>query len=491
MKSSVRLSFRLFLYVCLFCPFCLYGQTATAWALDPHAGLHGAFLQPAATSATPYAWDLNLGSVSGLIANDYVFARNTSGLALLRALRGEGESTIDDPNQSFELNGQAFTYGYPSGNRRFYARTGVDVMGPAISFRIGGSTRVGLFTRARALASSRGVDADLNYIPYFNTPTGVDIPVDAFQGTAAAWGEAGLHFSHSILLDADAELRLGGNFRYLLPAEGFNVYNPEGGSIRRVPGDSLVIINPQIEAGLTNAFLEREDGELAAGQGFAADLGLQYAWESLDDGIYRYTLGISLLDLGQLNFTNANVYRFNNSTEVLLVADDYDFSADGSTEAALDQLEQDINGIAAAARVMEPFSVGLPAAISAQFSFRPVEEIQLSVAYRGDVPGGTSRLSQGQAFTLAAHYSKWWFGGGLTAGMTEWQQVQVGAQLRLGPVFLGSDRLIGSVLPRAQLREGDFFVGLRLHDFGGEGGQKRGKHRGRSGKGSKVKCYSF
>ncbi|MEM9931443.1 MAG: DUF5723 family protein, partial [Bacteroidota bacterium] len=243
--------------------------------------------------------------------------------------------------------------------------------------------------------------------------------------------------------------------------------------------------------GFSNGFLEREDNELAAGQGFAADLGVQYAWERLDNNDYRYTIGLSLLDVGQLTFTDAIVYRFSNSGEVLLDGDDYDFSEDGTLEAALDQFEQDINGNAAAARIPESFKMGLPTTISAQFGFRPQENVQLSVAYRGDLPGGKRELSQGQIFTVAAHYSKWWYGGGLTTSLTEWRQLQVGAQVRLGPIFLGSDRLFGSILPRAQLSEGDFFVGLRLHDFGGSGGGKKGRWRGKKGKGSRVRCYDF
>ncbi len=491
MNLPVRLSLRFFLSILLFCPSWLCGQTATAWALDPHAGLHGALLQPAATAATPYAWDLNLAGISALLANDYVFARRTSALSLLRALRGQGTSTLDDPNRTFSLNGRSFRYDYPTGNRRFFARTGVEVLGPSFSLRVGENTRLGLFTRVRGMASTRQVDADLNYNPYFSTPNGINVPIDAFGVAAALWGETGIHFAQAILLNNDAALRLGGNLRYLVPAEGANANNSTGGSLRRVPGDSLVLINVQADVELTNGWLEQADAQLAAGQGFAADLGLQYAWESMADGDYRYTAGLSLLDLGQLNFNNGTTYRFNNTGEVLLVGDDYDPDDEAVVAAALEQFGRDVNGNIAFAPVPESFSVGLPAAISAQFSYRPVAAVQLAVVYRGDLPGANNRLSQGQAFTLAAHYSKWWYGGGMTAGITEWQQFQLGGQLRLGPLYLGTDRLLGSLLPRAALREGDFFIGLRLHDFGGEQNRGQSKNRGRSGRGSKVKCYTF
>ncbi|MEM9931756.1 MAG: hypothetical protein AAF840_18265, partial [Bacteroidota bacterium] len=216
--------------------FSLASQSAVTWALDPYAGLHGAFLQPAGTISTPYTWDLNLVSGTSFLANNYVFARQTSGIKLLRALNGEGAATLDDPNQTFELNGQTFRYGYPSGNQKVFARAGGDVLGPSLSFRLGETTRVGFFTRARAIVSTQGVDAELNYTPYFNTPLGVEVAVDPFYAGAAAWGEAGIHLAHAIYLTDDAELRLGGNLRYLLPVEGTSLSNPVAGGLRREPG---------------------------------------------------------------------------------------------------------------------------------------------------------------------------------------------------------------------------------------------------------------
>ncbi len=486
-----RLSYWLTFSTLSFSPLWLSGQVAITWTLDPHAGIYSSFLQPAATTTTPYDWELNLVSTSGLLANNYVFARRASGVSLLQALREGAAVTVDERTNSFSLGGRDFSYGFPDGNRKLFVRGGVDLLGPALSFRLGETTRVGLFSRVRALTSSRSIDADLNYLPYNATPNGVDIAIDAIQAAGAVWGEAGLHVAHAVVLHADAELSLGGNFRYLLPAEGFNAYQPDGGSLRQLPGDSLITINVQAEVELTNGLLAGTDGPTGNGRGFAADLGLQYAWESLAAGIYRYSLGVSLLDLGQLNFAAANRYRFSNSGDVLLVGEDYNFSGDDGLEAALNQLEQDINGSSAATRVSESFVVGLPTSVSLQFRYRPLAAVQLAAAYRGDLSAGNRQLSQGQVLTLAAHYSKWWYGGGLSASITEWQQFQLGAQVRLGPLYAGTDRLLGTVLPRTTLSEGDFFLGIRLHDFGGEGGRQRNTRRGRSRRGNKVKCYTF
>jgi len=48
----------------------LNAQQGTGWLTDPHAGISGAFLQPAATSATPYNWDFTLGAFGVGVRNN-------------------------------------------------------------------------------------------------------------------------------------------------------------------------------------------------------------------------------------------------------------------------------------------------------------------------------------------------------------------------------------------------------------------------------------
>ncbi|WP_020568552.1 DUF5723 family protein [Neolewinella persica] len=482
----------LFLLISLSLSSDLYAQQQSGWALDPHAGLSAAFLQPAATAATPYSWDLNFGSFSGEISNNYIFLRNTAGLAFLREARTSNGIDLNDNELSFLLNGTRYNYDFPRDNKRAFARIATELTGPSFSVQVGQYTRIGAFTRLRGQGSTRGLDPDLNYYPYNEVPNGVDIPVDEAYAAGAVWGEVGLHLSRAFLSGNDGEIRFGVSPRYLLPLVGASGYNPGGGALRQVGEDSVVVINPATELGLSNAFTN-ENSELGvSGAGYAIDLGMQYAWGETDGPGYRYTVGVSLLDVGVLNFNrDAQRHRFADTGETLLVGDDYQFSGIDSVNYVLSTLSQQVNGTPDS-QVGDEFNVGLPTAISVQFSYRPLEAVQFSASYRGDVPLGLRKLSRGEELATAVHYSRWWFGAGLTAGIYDWREFNVGLQARLGPVYLGTDRLFGSLLKTQKLDGGSFYLGLRIHDFApGQKGKSGGRNRGRRNGGQRVKCYEF
>jgi hypothetical protein len=470
----------------------LSAQQQSGWALDPHAGLSAAFLQPAATSATPYAWDLNLGSISGEVSNNYIFLRNAAGLAFLREAGTSDGFDLNDTELSFLLNGTRYTYDFPRDDKKAFARIATEVTGPSLSLQVGQYTRIGVFTRLRGQVSTRGLDTDLNYYPYNEVPNGVNIPIDEAYAAGAVWGEVGLHFSRAFLTGNDGEIRLGVSPRYLLPLAGASGYNPGGGALRQVGQDSVVVINPATELGLSNAFTDENSELMVSGAGYAIDLGMQYAWGETDGPGYRYTVGVSLLDVGALNFDrDAQRHRFVNTGEVTLIGDDYTFTGIDSVSDVLSILSQQVNGTPNS-QIADEFSVGLPTSISVQFSYRPLEAVQFSASYRGDVPTGLRRLSRGQELVTAVHYSRWWFGAGLTAGVYDWQEFNVGFQARLGPVYIGTDRLFGSLLKTQELDGGSFYLGLRIHDFTpGQKSKSGGRSRSRRNGGQRVKCYDF
>jgi len=143
--------------------------------------------------------------------------------------------------------------------------------------------------------------------------------------------------------------------------------------------------------------------------------------------------------------------------------------------------------------VADEFNIGLPTALSAQFSVRPTKDLSISTAYVGDLPGLKKSFTRGEHFTLATHFSRWWYGAGITASAFNWRYVNLGMQLRLGPLTLGSDRLFGTLVRTPRLTSADFFVGLKLHDFGGGTNKKNGKNRFKGGRrrGQEVRCYEF
>ena len=474
--------------VLLFLSFSLNAQQGTGWLTDPHAGISGALLQPAATAATPYNWDLTLGAFGVGVRNNFVFLEDAAGYSFLRRIASANETVFSETEFSFAVDGERYAYDFPAGERPIYASLSAEVTGPSFSVQVGEYTRVGAFTRLRGMASTNNLAADLNFYPYDAFPIEVDIPVTEAYAAAAVWGEIGLNLARTFAVGYDGELRLGVSPKYLIGIEGASANSRSVGALRKLDGDSLFVSNLNGEIAFTDAFRQAETESNTTGTGFAVDLGVQYAWGETSNGDRRYTVGLSLLDVGGISFNRgARKHRFTNPGEVLLDAEDYEFE-DNFTDQAISQLSRDVFDGAESSLIDDKFTVDLPSTISAQFSFRPAEGVQLSAVYRGDLPVHQEQLSQGSQLLAAAHYSKWWYGAGVTAGVYDWNQFNLGFQLRLGPVYFGTDELVGTFLQRGELSGGSFYAGVRVHDFGG---QRRGRGRKKKRSGGAVKCYDF
>ncbi|TXF88211.1 hypothetical protein FUA23_15460 [Neolewinella aurantiaca] len=471
----------------------LSAQQGLGWVTDPHAGVTSAFLQPASTSASPYDWDFTLSAAGVNVRNNFTFLKNAAGLSFLRQLSGAETFTYSETEFSVAIDDQVYFYDFPAGRESVYATVSAEITGPSFSVQVGEFTRLGAFTRLRAAASTRSLDASFNYYPYDAFANGADIPVRETYASAAAWGEIVLHLSRAFAVGYDGELRLGISPKYLLGIEGASVFNPAGSSLQKLGGDSIMISNLNGELAFTNAFRQEYDNTGTTGAGFGVDLGVQYAWGAVGDSGFRYTLGLSVLDMGSITFDRgAQVHRFVNTGDVLLDGEDYDFESDNYTDEALQRLSQAVYDGGLTSLAGDEFTVNLPTAISAQFSVRPIEEVSFSAVYRGDLPFRARQLTQGSQLIAAAHYSKWWYGAGLTAGIYDWDRVNIGLQLRLGPLYLGTDELFGMILKREELSSGSFYVGLRVHDFGGsKKGRSKGRSRNNRRGGKAVKCYDF
>lgn len=463
-------------------------QLSPPWQLDPYGGVTNAVHQPAAGLAAPYRWEVNLVTAGAALDNDYAYLRSTSLAQLLRAARATGPSEGFPDEEAFDLNGVRFDYGYLDRNHHF-ALVGADALGPAVSLRIGNYTRVGLYSRARALVSARRVSGGLSSPTFNATPEEQPVPVGEIFLGGAGWAEAGLNLARAIPVGADAELRLGLNAKWWAPVAAASLYNPDGGDLLRLTLDSIGTRNATTTINLTDEIREVDDTPPAKGRSYGLDLGLQYAWYLLDDGSYRYSAGLSVTDLGRLSFTeHSQRHEFRNPGRIDVGGDPY---ADvGSTDELLRTLSQQFNGDSLASLSGGSFMIGAPTAVGLQFAVRATEAVQFGVAYRGGLPGVGERLHPGTEVRAYAQYVKWWYGGGLNVGLSEWRYPNLGGYLRLGPLLLGSNHLLGTLLPAGRLRGADVYVGLRVHDLGLRKRRRRGRGSKRR-RGREVRCYQF
>jgi hypothetical protein len=467
-----------------------YGQIG--WYTDPYAGINGVLLQPAASVNTPYGFDINLGELSTTLSNNYVYLDRASILRTTRDAMGVETIYYDEEDRLLDINGRQYSYDYRGGNdTERFARAGVRLLGPSFSVALGENWRVGLFTALRGALSMPGVDGDFSYPVYDGLPYGTQFAVeDQMQGATAGWAEVGLHLARA-WGDGYQRSSVGVNLRYLAPLGGGYLSTAGDATVIKEGLGSIELVNVDMEFGFTR------DIDPGQHRGFAIDLGYQTAWDRYDDGTYRWTVGVSVLDAGQLGFRNVGeVYRFTNPDTVSLRDLHFpeEFTGVESIDPHLEALQERFTGNREVQPTARSFNVLMPMAISGQVSFSPLPGLQFQAVVVSDIPLGERALQRGTQLSFIPRWSKHWYGAALPVSLFDGRQLNVGAQLRLGPLVLGTDRLLGTVLPVRRLDSTDFYVGLKVFPFGT--GKRDGKTRGRGlfggGRGGRgVECYEF
>lgn len=482
---------RLWLVLPAFLLYTSFGYAQMGWYTDPYAGINGALLQPAGSVNTPYAFDLNLGELSFTVSNNYAYLGRASVLRTTQDAMGVETIFYDDEAQLLDINGRRYTYGYREGNTtERFARIGARILGPSLSFAVGEDWRIGLFTAFRGAASLPGVDGDFSYPVYDALPYGSLVSVEEqMQGAAAGWGEVGLHLARA-WGDGYQRSSIGVNLRYLVPVGGGYLSTAGGGRVIKDSEGSVGLINADLEFGFTR------EATPSRNSGLALDLGWQTAWDEWEDGTYRWTVGVSLLDIGRLNFgEGAEVYRFMNPDTVFLRSEDFptEFTGEESIDPFLEELQESFTGNRDVRATARSFNVLLPMSISGQVSFSPTPGLQLQAVFVSDIPVGERALRRGSQLSFIPRWSKYWYGVAMPVSLFDGRQLNLGAQVRLGPLFFGTDRLLGTLMPARRFDSADFYVGLKLFSIGGgKSNRRRGGGRGLFGGGGRgVECYQF
>lgn len=476
----------------------IFAQEQLSWRLDNYAGINSAFYNPAAPANSPLGWDINLLEISHYSDNNYAYLDNTSGLKALKMLRNwDAENfyffRVGRIPNDFDYKGKdVLLYNYFEGDRGRYGYTHTAALGPSLSFRLAGGTSLGLFTRARVLASAIGLDGDLSYYTYNYRPYGETFIIDPVEVGLGGWTEIGLNLAQAIPT-ATGRFNIGVSARRLSAYQSVYLRNDFAFDYAKVAMDSIQGENFRLSGGMTDDWLDLEGDLSSNGNGWAVDLGIQYLAGMDDEGNYLWKFGLALLDLGQLSFTkNAQYHVFEDEDLRELDGNPYrQFEDQEDLPDIARAFSQDVFGDPTLSLRADRFSIGLPSAISGQIEYAFSPNIFLSANYIGGF-GNKQGLARGQLLSFTPRYESRWLGVAVPLSLYQWQQPQLGLALRLGPLVLGSERL-GSLLVNQKLTGTDFYLALKLFPpgFGKDGGQKRAFSRGKAGKGRDIKCYRF
>ncbi|MEO8583871.1 MAG: DUF5723 family protein, partial [Flavitalea sp.] len=426
-----------------------------------YTGVNGVFFNPATMAGSPYKFDVNLFSLSTLVANNQASFK----------LSNIGQSFNGDSikNQIFGKNA-----GPASGSFT------TDIHGPSVMVSVGKNS-FAFTTRARAFGTVKNIDGKL-----FNELSNSDFINDGslpytissnqnMRLAVNAWSEFGLSYAREFT-EGPHTLKAGISLKYLSGAgNGYvdiNTFNTTLNSDIIVRDAYLANTTGQISTGFGGVNISNFDGNdltKMKSHGFGTDIGFVYEFRTDVSSAKKYTpykfkFGASILDIGSI--------KYKKDTER---SGAYNMHITGNQRLYLNDFQNvnidDYNSFFAA---RPQYFTALPANASTTYKVSLPTTLQLDADYHIEngffvSMGGQFSLSNKtkaynnvtySSITIAPRFEKRAFGVYLPINYNQLSKLNAGISLRFGPVFIGSGSVISALV--GESKQVDFHFGVRF-----------------------------
>ena len=471
--------------LCMLLNMHVFAQEQIGLRFDNFGSLSGLTINPAQNLTSPYSWTVHFGSAGIFVDNNYGYFRDTK----LSALAKNPESIIP---VSEIIDGPvapgSIILDYYDNNRQKHADVLATVMGPSLQINIDNIHVIGLFTRARFATSARNVPAKGNYYEFDRIPFYDEIDLTPFRMVGMGWREIGINYARSIELD-NGTIGIGFSPKLLTGYESFYFDNLTDQKLVQLPGDTFAFNTATVNYGLTTSNATGEDiSPQKNGKGFGIDIGATYTIDHPTEDDYLLKVGLSLLDLGKINFTK-------NTERHRIEADDIDAFPAGdmkdltTVDELISFLSLNTMGDSTASLLGEQYSIGLPSALSLQADYQVYPNVFVSTLLIQRFPQGKNiAVSRPNLFAVTPRYEHRWFSASLPVSVYNWSDFRVGLAARAGYLVFGTDNL-GSYFNQKKWTGTDFYVGLHFTPFNTNWNFEFLNFGGGGGKG--AKCYEF
>lgn len=465
-------------------------QYHTQVGLGNYGAVHSFYINPSLSAYSAYNWQLHLAGGWANVNNNYLSLQTPYSLYRLpnnvpRAYQTEsGNPRFDKSWLRERING-----------RDKVAALGLDAYGPALSFKLKnwhlgflteGSVNVRLNDLPESLAHAvfKELDSAQGAFTLFN-PSGNNV-IGPFSVTGNSRAALGFNISKSFKLDWNRQVLGGITIKKVWGFQGFHM-SSTGMSSQQINQDS-VLISP------TNIQMLEYGSQ--PGHGWGIDIGATYIFHKKDfkrHGEYakKHTkyfakLGFSIMDIGSVKYTDAT-YRtvdVRTSTGVNLNktytgTSDYQQALDSFMRAFGTYTVSNGNAI-----------IGLPtrAVISADMQMQ--KYIYVSAVISQSFRSQKSEHARYQSFLMVSpRYERRFFEFSLPLLLEyDYRSLRMGASLRFGPFYIGTNSLMSFVNTR-KMNDADIFAGIVLSNLSEFSFRKQARNKSKSSKSNS--CFAF
>jgi len=452
-----------------------HAQQNIGLASGNYAGISGAWLNPASIVDSRYKFDMTLFGYESYFSNNYLLLSN-------KVLR---DRLFSKPpyNSSRDAAGELLT---PLDDLPDKVSGSVvnEIQAPfSFMATTGDGSSIGLNIRNRTGIHVEGLDHTTARMIYddLQSPdlSGVVQDNSGFRFSYMNWMEAGFTYGR-VLVDADHHfLKAAVTVKALAGAASIHMASDDL-RITFNGSDTLSVQSPLIEYGRTergdvdtyqrrNLLNGVEDwaigwdaglvyelrGNIAKGKYLDVDNQVK---DRLDVNKYIVRVGLSLLDAGKFNFTRRDLAQDHSANITGWDISQVNASDLDQWDAAYSELVEYVpNG-------SSTYSHRLPTAIAANVDVRLFGGFYVNVGTYRDATGlfkeASTTLRPVEWVALTPRFENRWFGLYMPVSRSA-QQTRIGATVRIGPVYFGSNNLADQAA-NAQNTQADYHFGVRF-----------------------------
>lgn len=450
----------------------ILAQEKSGVTLSNFGGINSARLNPSSLINSKIYYDISLFSADFFVENNFIFIHKED-FSL-------GKYLTKNPDlPSTDIPGQGLDYNSATKFIRAFEQT--DIYGPAFSIALEDHA-VGFFTRAVTMASVSNMPGYLGILLFeglqYDTIYGIDQNYDEFQATTAGWWELGLSYAYKFRKHKQNEWSLGINVRRLFGYAGMHLSNYNA-DYTVVDQNTIDIRNLDAEISYSIPIdYDNNDfpapGKTFKGRGTAFDLGFTYRrnrelpssrnyknfcqYEFTD---YVYKIGVSLLDLGNIKFSeNDAVQRYDNVSAFWTELDTIQFQSINDMAGQLSTVFYGDPNTATANS--DNISIGMPAALSLQVDYNYFSNWYVSSMLLLPLQIGKNQISRPGQALVSLRYETAKFEVALPVSLYDFSKPRIGLSARFYYVTIGTDKL-GGFFGFDDFYGMDFYLSLKFH----------------------------
>ncbi len=445
-----------------------YAQRINPIAVSNYGTAQSMFINPSLSGYSAYNWHVNLAGAWANVNNDYLTLKLPYSAYKLpnnvppNYRTSDGNATWDNNWLKERLNGRAKN-----------VNLGADAYGPSASVKIK-NLRLGFLSMAAADARLHCLSENLAHaiVNEFDSTKGA---FDLFNTFASGKSNE----LSKMTIAANTRLQIGGNIAYAIPLEwdrqlilGLNIKKSWGFAGQYIHTDAMKLtpINQDSLVFSPTSIEQIDYSESGTGKGWGYDLGITYVFHKKDykrPGGYkenqtRYHTKISaaIMDIGKIKYQDVKYQTLIISRPVGINTTNLENYANANTnyQAVFDSF---IGTIGSYSSYIDDVNIGLPT----RFVFNADRQIKNHLFVNGMLTQSlrkrhSKNARYQSAFMLAPRLEYEYFEFSLPLYLEyDYSAFRLGASMRLGPLYLGTNSLASFLYTRS-VRDADIFVGI-------------------------------